>query len=198
MVLLCIVAVAALYFLLVNVLGIDASAVAAIASAVAAFAALGSANASSDTARDALRALSFATKPVLRVQRYNDQEGSDVLLVISNVSLHEIARARVTWRLRDGRTGSEELGGLEGRRTPAMGAITGESPSYPQINLGQHPGEVDGKDVVTIEYWGTQGPTGWRFVAEWNFINTRGTLPDGTATAGYSVGQTIKPEVEIR
>lgn len=59
-------------FLPLKGLGINAGLIAALASSLAAVASFMSATESSKTARDALRALSFATKPHLEVKLFND------------------------------------------------------------------------------------------------------------------------------
>lgn len=202
-----VVALAGLAWLLAA-LGWDPNIIAAAASAVAAIAALASSVASANTARDATRALSYATKPILRFELSgnavvinsgtSDFEFSPVTLRISNVSTETIGRASVSWRLRDGQTGHIELGPLKGRRHPHDGKSPVRPSAYDWIELGKPtPRESSGVDRVTVDYWGVYGSIGWRRVVEWRHEYSRGQLPNGLETASYSVGEHDVSEAEI-
>jgi hypothetical protein len=182
--------------LLLKWLGFDSNAVAAVASALAAIAAFASARESSSTARDAMRALSLSSKPEPRLECWDDDD--QLKLVIRNESTHPIARAQVSWKLRDGQRGTKELGTLAGIRIASQGLNWGnEGPMYPHVILTPYPGRIDGVDEVTLDYWGTNGPMGWRLTQTFNHIYTTGSLPDGTGTRGWSVASPSKTETEL-
>lgn len=96
-----------------QLLRFDANAIAAGASAIAGVAAFLSASESGKTAREAIRALSYATKPVIMVTKLNnDLEGS--ILSIQNVSMFPISRMRVSWEHPDGSKGHTDHGLMPG------------------------------------------------------------------------------------
>lgn len=174
-----------LLYIILEWLRLDAGAIAAGASALAAVAAWASATTSSNTARDALRALSYATKPVLSVQIFNlDEEGSHLLIV--NESSNPIARLRVTWRYRDGSSGSREYGYLPGTKrfgAPADGRV---------IHEFGNKGQNSGTDAITIDYWGTAGPVGWRIPLSWKHDYT-----SNERTSTYGRQEFREPEQEL-
>jgi hypothetical protein len=169
--------------LLLKWLGLDPNAFAAVASAAAAIAAFGSARESSSTARDALRALSFATKPTLRLQLFNYSSGDDAQFLVENVSMYPVERAIVTYRLRDGATGTHEIGELKARNTPWDQTSNILGP-HDWVRFGiQWPQGASGKDIITVDYWGKYGTTGWRatYEAEWTFSSDGHTSSTGAA-----------------
>lgn len=151
----------ALIAVTVWLLGWDPNVIAAGASAIAALAALASAIASNQTARDATRALSYATKPHLTFNlqgmRSPSGDGSEhVALVIGNTSPQPVGRASISWRRFDGTKGEKELGPL-----PANGK--GEAGRYEAIYLGPPvPLDVKAEDQFVLEYYGAFGGVGWR------------------------------------
>lgn len=178
-------------------LGWDPNTIAASASAFAALAAFASAVESRNTARDATRALSYATKPILSVEFIADAEDRPQLVNISNVSTETIARATLAWTLRDGSTGTLELGPLAGK--PAGGMFPGAAPAYGNIKLGE-PQTSSGTDQLTITYWGIHGSIGWRKVVEVTHTHREpkeATLPGVTFPGDYSREQRDVSEVEV-
>lgn len=171
-------------------IGVDPNVIAAIASAVAALAALGSATSSNQTARDALRALSYATKPTISIRLFNDDEQGGQALIV-NESEHAIARLTVRGQHRDDSHTTEQYGfvpGIHRFGAPAEGRIT-----VPLPNRGRNSGD----ETLTVDYWGIHGPTGWRQQVTWHHNYTEGQLPDGTRTAGYSRAENREPETEL-
>lgn len=178
------VAILVLGSLLLKWIGLDPNAFAAVASALAAIAAFGSARESSDTARQAIRALAWATKPVLRVRLFNYDRNGQPTLIIENTSMHPVARATVRWKMRDGSRGQQEITGIEPLKGPFD--VSNETRLAPneRIQLPQLYGR-DGTDLVTVDYWGANSPLGWRITwrGEWTFHS------DGqTASMGASLG----------
>ena len=170
--------------LLLKWIGLDANAFAAVASALAAIAAFASARESSDTARQAIRALAWATKPVLRVRLFNYQQGDQPTLIIENISMYPVARATVRWKMRDGSRGQREIPGIEALKGPFDVGNETRLALNDRVQLPQLYG-TDGTDLVTIDYWGPNGPVGWRITwrGEWTFHS------DGQiASMGVSLG----------
>lgn len=164
-----------------KLLSIDATAFAAIASAVAAIAAWSSARESSGTARDAIRALSLSSKPDPIVQVYDAEDW--IMITVSNNSLHPIQRSRISWKLRNGETGTQDLGFLQPQ---GLGQWANRGAQYPAIRLPLIDRE-SGVDEVTLDFWGTNGPVGWRRVqrfrqiySERNGISSYSVAPEGS------------------
>ncbi|TFD10905.1 hypothetical protein E3T26_13065 [Cryobacterium sp. TMT1-21] len=144
------VSVLFVFYVLVDGLSLNVNAIAAGASAIAAFAALAAAAESGNTAKDAIRALSYATKPTISAQfSKSDELGGEMLLL--NQSPYPIGRLRVSWKYRDGSKGSREYGyipGISGFGAPPRGTVT-----HAFGNVGRN----SGTDAITIDYWGTSG-----------------------------------------
>jgi hypothetical protein len=192
-IILIVVAIAALVggSFLLRLLNIDPNAFAAAASAAAAIAAFASARESSTTARNAIRALSLTSKPKPRVELLEND--GDLTLRIINESVHPIDHAEVAWTLRNGVTGSRTLPTLAGHQIVSEGLSWGSrGPSYPSIVITPNPGRVSGVDKVTLDYWGTNGPIGWRQNFETNHVFT--STGD---TGGYSVSTLPISETEL-
>jgi hypothetical protein len=176
-------------------MGLDPNAFAAVASALAAIAAFASARESSSTARDAIRALSLSSKPAPSLTMF-DIEGL-LAITVANESVHPISRGTIAWKLRNGQRGTTDLGEIPGIRIASKGLTIGNPGPSRQYNVLPHPGRVNGIDEVTLDYWGTNGPIGWRIVQTFNHQYTTGSLPDGTGTSGYSAGSPSKTETEL-
>lgn len=149
--------------------GFDPNGLAAVASAIAALAALGSATESRNTARDAVRALSYATKPNLSLEVKHQpvlDGGQPVSVALVNHADHPVSRASLRWVLRNGERGEKTFGRLEGRRYyRASDGVAAIPKSYGSILLGDAV-EGDGVDRVEVTYWGDYGPVGWRRAVE--------------------------------
>lgn len=172
-------------FVLLTVLHLDVAQMAAYASAVAAIAALFTARESNETARNATRALSYATKPTVTVEAFGGFMGEPAQYVIRNTSTHTISEMVVSWVGRDGERGRDVLQEFRGLSRP--GALPRDMHQI-QINAGT----ATGSDTITIDYRGPLGPTKWRMTATWEFH----FHSDGE-TSGGSRGASIV-EVELK
>jgi len=179
-------------YVALTIAGFDVNSIAAFASAIAAFMSLRSARESSDTARNALRALSYASKPELEID-YNDggmgTEG--VALNITNVGIYDAEDLIVEWKLRDGTKGREMR-----KSIPGTGRSGGPTRGRARIEAG-NAGQTNGEDSFVVTYRGPMGPTRWRLETTWNIEHSTGALPDGTATSGYSRGRTVLTDEEV-
>lgn len=175
-------------------LGFDPNGLAAVASAIAALAALGSATQSRDTARDAVRALSYGTKPNLSLEVIEPYmyglEGRPILASISNNADYPVSRATLRWFLQNGERKEVALGRLEARRyvyAGASGGVASKPESYKSIVLCER-GEGPVVERVELTYWGDQGPVGWKRVVEVEHDATsRGMSP---RAKGSDLGET--------
>lgn len=182
------VAILALGSLISQWLGFDANTIAAMAGALAAIAALAAAVSSSDAARESTRALAYATKPELKVSRRHHQLNDNPARTIIDVEVvgqFDMSRATVSWRFKEGASGSAQLG-----RVLGIGAGTSSALRKAEIDVGLAP-KVDargmptpGVDRIVVDYWGSQGGHGWRQIKEWY---TEASQVNGRQTVGHGL-----------
>ncbi|MDR6970843.1 hypothetical protein [Leifsonia shinshuensis] len=133
------------------------TALAAVGAGVSAFAAFLSAQQSSATARDALRALSLAGRPALEVLLVR-VEGKFGVMIGHRLVEPKMDRAVMRWNLRDGRQGQSDFSAaFESAGHAKVVAIPGDFPT------------IKGSDVITVDFWGKTGPVGWRLRQVYNY-----------------------------
>jgi hypothetical protein len=178
-------------------LGVNGNAVAAVASAIAAVAAMFSAAESGATARDATRALAWATKPSLGVGLARVAETNLEQVGISNQSPYAIKRAVVSWTTKDGRSGSKTLGGLPaGEPTHTMSGLSYRGASWEPFELAPWVNST-GETVVTVDFWGTQSAIGWRLTTRFTWRAEPYKPGNLTTETLYFSEKRTEPEVEI-
>lgn len=186
-----IVAVLVAGYVLIENAHLDANLITALVTALAAafagwsaFLSSRAARETTQTARDALRALSWATKPVIGVDNTTKNVDPHYLVYIQNDSMNAIETASVRWRLRDGRTGERTFGKLAGRNSPknvSVYVLGAWGVHYEPIDLGDYLA-TPGDDTFTIEYRGAYGPTTWRTTFTVTWVPERG--PNGEVLYG--------------
>jgi hypothetical protein len=176
-------------YLLIDRLGIDANAVAAVGSAVAAYAALAAASESRHTAREATLALATAMKPDPQMllepggTTSSDAPEQDFTLTVENYSMNAASHLEVRWLLRDGTTDERRFGRLEGRTKPFGGMLHDRGPHF-EISLGQHDAGLAGSDTVSVTFSDAQGLRRWCRDKQWSYVNSgSGVAPHVIATA---------------
>ncbi len=167
-----ILAVLVLGYIGLDVAHLDANLITALVTALAAAFAGWSAYLSSraarettQTARDAVRALSWATKPIMNVGTSLPGLSDHHLVYIQNDSLHPVSTSTVRWTLADGRTGERTFGWLKGRTNPKSSIIVAGAwgVHYDPIDFGDFHTN-SGQDKYEIDYRGASGPTTWRTI----------------------------------
>ncbi len=154
--------------------GAVSGAVAAVAGALAAFAALGAARQSAATAKDATRALALATKPVAELRMNIDRSQSQphlcsMTIDIENLSLHPIRGGTLRWVLRDGSSGSHQVGEIKGRLTPSRGMFHRPEGVETLTASEAFDGGIAGVDRVTFDFSGNTREIVWRSILEFEF-----------------------------
>lgn len=179
------IAVLALGSLVSRWLGFDANTIAAMAGALAAIAALAAAVSSSDAARESTRALAYATKPELKVAYWHHQVNDNparTIIEVEVVGHFDVSRATVSWRFKEGESGSAQLGRILG-----TGAGTSPELRKAEVDVGLAPKldarglPTSGADRIVVDYWGSQGGHGWRQIKEWY---TEASEKDGIVSIG--------------
>lgn len=146
--------------------GPDAGTISALAAAVSAVAAFLAARQSSATARDATRALSLSTKPQAQIlvhivsttEAFDDEE---LRITVGNTSAQPMEDAVLTWQLRDGSRGRQELGSI-GPAPIARGLSFGAIGSYYPALTIPIPGRLDGVDTFTVTFRGRYPEIEWQ------------------------------------
>lgn len=162
-------------YLLIDRLGLDANAVAAVGSAVAAYAALAAASESRQTAREATLALATAMKPDPQILlepggTSSDAPDQDFTLTVENYSMNAAGHLEVRWQLRDGTTGERRFGRLEARTRPFGGMLHSKGPHF-EIHLGKHDAGLVGSDTVTVVFSDSRDLRRWSRVREWSYTD---------------------------
>lgn len=163
-------------YLLIDRLGLDANAVAAVGSAVAAYAALAAASESRQTAREATLALATAMKPDPQIllepgdSMSSEASDHDFTLTVENYSMNAAGHLEVRWQLRDGTTGERRFGRLEGRTRPFGGMLHSKGP-HVEIHLGKHDAGLVGSDTVTVVFSDSRDLRRWSRVKEWSYTD---------------------------
>ncbi|WP_143469790.1 MULTISPECIES: hypothetical protein [unclassified Leucobacter] len=145
----------------VQTLSLFAAAVTALATAAAALFSWRASSSSETAAREATKALSFATKPSIYVdaESRSDPDGSPFVLVqLANTSDFTASDVHLTWKLRDGTVGSRSLG-----------TVLAKDNLYDPENLRLPLSQTDGVDEYIATYRGPQTTRRWKTISQWTF-----------------------------
>lgn len=142
----------------------------AVAAAFAGWSAYGSSRAareSSQTARDAVRALSLTSKPQPSFRLGGRLDGGLANVTVLNYAPHPITRGTLRWKLSDGSQGSTQIDPIPGAGITTALQIENAPRPARIIELDPAPQNVDLITEIGLDYWGANGPIGWRQTAQY-------------------------------
>ncbi|SDT42533.1 hypothetical protein SAMN04489743_2858 [Pseudarthrobacter equi] len=199
-----IIAVIGVMYTILRALNLDADSVAAAAGALAAIAAMIAARQSAATAKDATRALAFATKPMPvvrpKIERSETQPGMcSIAVEIENISVHPLRGGTLSWVLRDGTSGTCPVGEIRGRSTPFGGMLHRAQGVEEFLLTPAFDVAISGADKIVLDYWGETRSVHWRTTKSdsYKVLTGQTWVKDGVDIPATECTKSLPVEVEL-